>query len=42
MSTNLLSVSTCDLKSVDGIVLDDDLTNLKYNSNENYNNYKVS
>ena len=38
---NLPSVSTSDLKSVDGIALDDDLTNLKYNANENYNNYKV-
>ena len=41
-STNLLSVSESDLKSVDGIALDDDLTNLKYNANENYNHYKES
>ena len=39
-STNLLSVSKNDLKSVDDIALDDDLTNLKDNVNENYNNYK--
>ena len=41
-STNLLSVSKSDLKSVDGIALDYDLTNLKYNAYENYNNYKDS
>ena len=41
-STNLLSASKSDLKSVDGIALDYDLTNLKYNANENYNNYKES
>ena len=41
-STNLLSVSKSGLKSVDSIVLDYDLTNLKYNANENYNNYKES
>ena len=41
-STNLLSVSKSDLKSVDGITLDYDLTNLKYNANENYNNYRDS
>ena len=41
-STNLLSVSKSDLRSVDGIALDYDLTKLKYNANENYNNYKES
>ena len=41
-SLNLLSVSKSDLKSVDGIALDYDLTNLKYNANENYNSYKES
>ena len=42
-STNLLSVSKSDLKSVDGIALDYDLTNvMKYNANENYNNYEES
>ena len=41
-SLNLLSVSKSDLKSVDGIALDYDLTNLKYNTNENYNSYKES
>ena len=41
-STNLLSVSKNDLRSVDGIALDYDLTKLKYNANENYNNYKES
>ena len=40
--TNLLSVLKSDLKSVDGIALDYDLTNLKYNANVNYNNYKES
>ena len=40
--TNVLSVSKSDLKSVDGIALDYNLTNLKYNANENYNNYKES
>ena len=41
-STNLLSVSKSDLKSVDGIALGYDLTNLKYNAYENHNNYKES
>ena len=41
-STNLLSVSKSDLRSVDGIALDYDLTKLKCNANENYNNYKES
>ena len=39
---NLLSIWKGDLKSVDGTALDDDLTNLKYNVYENYNNYKGS
>ena len=41
-STNLLSVSKSDLKSVDGIALGYDSTNLKYNAYENHNNYKES
>ena len=41
-SKNLVShsFSSAELISVDGVTLDHDLTNIKYNAAENYSNYK--
>ena len=41
-STNLVSnsFSSAELVSIDGVTLDHNLTNIKYNAAENYSNYK--
>ena len=41
-SKNLVShsFSSAELVSIDGVTLDHDLTNIKYNAAENYSNYK--